>query len=100
MNNVEKFGQLIKTLSQSGVRVEALIEGRSEVKVEVKQKPNYDRREEQGENEQGEYVLYFPEQDIYLKTIGELDSYGSEETFPLGYGYLVEPTEKMVTVYE
>lgn len=102
------FAEVMTILSQKRVRTGDLVSSSSYRTRSLPQElgtakvistPDYQRREEQGGNEEGRYVVHFPKFGVYLEVIGELDSYGSEETFP----YIpreVTPKEKTITVYE
>ena len=53
----------------------------------------------EGEGERWYSVKYFPKHDIYIKTIGYYQSYSGVEFYE-GYGKIVKPKKKTITVYE
>jgi hypothetical protein len=102
------YGDIIRILVEEGIEVSTFIassrsEGRlpaSLGRVKTVKTTNFDDYEESGRYDEDTHVTHFVEHDVYISTTVRLDSYGSNPSYPYGYGKEVRPVVKPTTVYE
>lgn len=97
------FGEVITELVDNQISVGHFVGGNCILpnagRIVCIQKPAIYGPEDEGEQEY-DYIMHIPSQDMYIKTTVRRDSYGEEISYPYGYGKQVYLVQKLVTVYE